>query len=292
VKVLLVGAAGMLGRDIVRACPPRAHCEALDRGQLDVRDLSAVARAISERRPDWLFNCSGITNVEDAERDPELAFAVNATAVGAMARACADAGTRMLHFSTDYVFDGSTQGFYVEDDETGPVNEYGNSKLAGEVELTKSGAEHLLVRTQWLYGVHGRSFAGLMCDRAQARERTRVVSDEYGCCTYTRDLASVTWDLIAVARGTVHVANRGRVSRFDIARRIFEAFGVPDLLTECSSAEFGSIARRPANSALSVVRAERLLGRRMRSWEVALTDFLREREENHKFRGAGAAENA
>src|SRR5688572_19693591 len=161
-KVLFFGGRGMLGQDLLRARPQTTSCESFDHFALDVRDTAAVERVIQDRRADWLFNCSGVTNVEEAERDPDGAFAVNALAVGVMARACAKAGTRLLHFSSDYVFDGQKKDWYSEDDEPLPVNAYGRSKLAGEVELAKSGAEHLLIRTQWLFGVQGRSFAGLM----------------------------------------------------------------------------------------------------------------------------------
>ena len=267
----------MLARDIISTKPDGVVVDALDREQLDVRDAAAVEDAILSRRPDWVFNCSGITNVEISERDPGVAFAVNADAVGGMAAACARRGAKMLHFSTDYVFEGTTAGFYDEDDVARPVNAYGESKLAGEEALRHSGAAHLLIRTQWLFGVKGRSFAGLMCERAESGQATRVVDDEVGCCTYTVDLAHATWELIGRAEGTLHVANRGKMSRYMLAARIFEHFGSSHLLTSCSSSEFGSTVRRPANSALSVRRAEKLLGRPMPEWPDALARFLHER---------------
>ncbi len=267
----------MLARDITRAKPADVELIARDHAQLDVRDAAAIVRAVEESRPHWLFNCTGVTDVEAAERDRSAAFAVNADAVAHMAAACADAGAHMLHFSTDYVFDGTQAGFYSETDTPRPVNAYGESKLAGEDALQRSAADHLLIRTQWLFGMHRRSFVGLMCERAQARQPTRVVNDEFGCCTYTVDLARAVWELIEKTRGTLHVANRGRVSRYTIAERIFDHFGVARLLTPCSSAEFGSATRRPANSPLSVTRAERVLGRTMPPWREAIDRYLLER---------------
>ena len=276
-KVLLLGRTGMLGRDIARAAPAHVTLQALGREQLDVTDAPRLERAIETAGADWLFNCTGLTNVETAEQDPELAFAVNATAVERMAAACGRIGTRLLHFSTDYVFDGSSSGFYEENDLPGPVNVYGRSKLAGEDALRASAATFLLIRTQWLFGCRGRSFAGLMCERATARQATRVVDDEWGCCTYTADLARATWTLLGRATGVLHVANRGRLSRFDLAQRIFEHFGATDLLSRCTSADFGAIAQRPRSSPLSVARAEQLLGKRMAEWPDALDRFLAER---------------
>lgn len=267
----------MLARDIARACPVDVELIARDHAQLDVRDMAAISKAMEESKPDWLFNCSAFTDVEAVTRDRAEAFAVNGDAVSHMAQACLDAGARMLHFSTDYVFDGEQPGFYSETDTPRPVNAYGESKLAGEEALQRSGADHLLIRTQWLFGMHRKSFAGHMCERAKARQATRVVDDEFGCCTYTVDLAQAAWKLIEKARGTLHVANRGRLSRYTIAERIFDHFGVSALLTPCTSAEFGSATRRPANSPLSVTRAERLLGRTMPPWREALDRYLAER---------------
>lgn len=291
-NVLLLGAGGMLARDMATCTPAGIALIAFHRAQLDVRDHRAVRQAMRTHRPAWLVNCTGITNVEDAERDPDAAFAVNAEAVGAMAAACAEWGTRILHFSTDYVFDGTRDGFLGEEDAPAPLNVYGRSKLAGEEQLRASGAKYLLVRTQWLFGVSGRSFAGLMCERAEARLPVKVVNDEFGCCSYTVDVARTVWELMPRAEGTVHVANRGRLSRFDLAKRIFEHFGVPELLAPCTSEEFGALARRPSNSPLSVLRAEALLGRRMPEWTDAVDRFLQEREENHKKGPPPASRNA
>lgn len=267
----------MLARDIAGAAPAHVELATLGRDQLDVTDATQLELAIETATPQWVFNCTGLTNVETAERDPERAFAINATAVERMAALCARTGARLLHFSTDYVFDGSNPGFYDEDDVPRPVNVYGRSKREGEDALRAGDATFLLIRTQWLFGTRGRSFAGLMCERAEAQQPTRVVDDEWGCCTYTVDLARATWKLIDRATGIVHVANRGRLSRFDLAQRIFEHFGAAHLLSPCTSADFGALAQRPKRSALSVVRAEQLLGERMAEWPDALARFLAER---------------
>ena len=276
-KVLLLGSEGMLGRAIAAAAPRGAIVAARNHSQLDVRDGGALDAAVREERPDWIFNCTGLTNVEAAEEDRATAFAVNADAVGTMGKVARTRGARVLHFSSDYVFDGADRGYYREEDATGPLNVYGESKLAGERQLQKSGADHLIIRTQWLFGMHGRSFVSLMCERAESRQATKAVDDETGCCTYAADLASAAWRLAPTARGILHVANRGKVSRYTLARRIFDHFGAAELLTSCRSAEFGATIRRPPNSALSIVRAEGILGEPMPGWENAIDRFLRER---------------
>lgn len=276
-SVLLLGSDGMLGRAIAAATPPGARIVALNRSQLDIRDADALDRVLADEHPDWIVNCAGLTNVEAAEADRPAAFAVNADAVGAMGRTARARGARVLHFSTDYVFDGASSGYYREDAPTGPLNVYGESKLAGERQLQSSGADHLIIRTQWLFGLYGRSFVSQMSDRAEARQPTRAVEDEFGCCTYAVDLAQAAWTLLATARGIVHVANRGKVNRYAVARRVFDHFGVAELLRPCRSAEFGAAIRRPANSALSVSRAEALLGTPMPTWEDALARYMAER---------------
>jgi len=268
----------MLAHDIVATKPADVALTTRSKAELDIRNAVAIESAIDESKPDWVFNCAAFTRVDAAEADRETAFAINAFAVERMAVVCAKRGARLLHFSTDYVFDGANSGFYSADDIPHPLNVYGESKLAGELAIQRSGVRYLLIRPQWLFGVHGRSFVGLMCERACARQTTRVVADQLGCCTYTVDLARATWELIGRAEGIVHVANRGKVSRYALAARIFAHFGAQSFLSPCSVEEFGSTTRRPANSALSVRRAEQLLGREMPVWDDALHRYLSERD--------------
>jgi dTDP-4-dehydrorhamnose reductase len=268
----------MLARDLARAKPSSVDLTALTRQELDIRDAGALDRAIERHRPQWVFNCAGLTNVDAAELDREAAFAVNADAAEQMARLCLEHDARLLHFSTDYVFDGSVTGFYSENDLPRPLNAYGESKLAGELAVKRSGVPHLIIRTQWLFGTGRRSFVGLMCERALARQPTRVVANQVGCCTYTVDLSRITWELIGGTEGIVHVANRGKVSRYTLAARIFDHFGAGSLVEPCTAEEFGSTTRRPVNSALSVCRVEQVLGHAMPTWDDALGRYLAERE--------------
>lgn len=241
---------------------------------LDIRDTESVARVLVEDRPDWVLNASGLTDVDRAEQDPELALAVNGTAVGELARLCRDRGCALVHYSTDFVFDGTRNGCYTEDDVPAPINAYGRSKLLGEQLLRERAGTYLLVRTQWVYGLHGRAFLSTLWSRAVHRVPTGVVDDQFGGCTYAHDLAEVTWRAMSRLTGTYHVSNRGRVSRYDIAKRIFESAGAAELLQPITAAMAPSRAPRPANTPLCVERVERALGCRLAEWTDAVDRYL------------------
>jgi dTDP-4-dehydrorhamnose reductase len=278
-RVLLLGAGGMLARAL------RAHaheCTVVCRThrELDIQDRDALARALDDARPDWVINASAFTDVDGAEDDAEAAFAVNARAVGALARACRDRRCGVVHFSTDYVFDGSKAGFYSETDAPNPLNVYGASKLAGERELQESGARFLLIRTQWLFGEGGRSFVGSLWDRAIREQPTTATDDQYGGCTYSTDLATVVWQSIGRLEGLFHAANRGRVSRYMIAERVFARCGVPGLVTRGSFRDFPQRARRPVSSSLDVTKLEDALQCRMAEWSDAIDRYVLAKKAN------------
>jgi dTDP-4-dehydrorhamnose reductase len=206
-----------------------------------------------------------------------MAEAVNATAVREMARLCRQHECMLVHYGTDYVFDGTKAGFYSEDDAPNPLSTYGRSKLNGEELVRASGARHLIVRSQWLFGHKGSSFVSTIFERAQKRVPTRAADDQHGCVTYSVDLARVSWAMMDRGLlGTYNVANRGRVSRYDLARSIFEAFDAALLLERCSASEFPAPAgaRRPANTPLDVRKVEQALGERMPEWTDALRRYL------------------
>jgi dTDP-4-dehydrorhamnose reductase len=280
VRFLILGAGGMLGRQLASTPPPGETLAAYDRSRLDVRDAAALRRALDEQQPDWVLNASGFTDVDAAEHQPDLAFAINATAVGELARACAERGVALAHFSTDYVFPGKAQGYYSEHEPPRPVSAYGRSKLAGEEAVAGSGAKHLVIRTQWLYGAAETSrrrpvgFVDLMWKRAKDGLETRVVDDQFGCCTWVVDLAAAVWRVLPLAEGMLHIAGRGCASRFEIAQHIFAAVGREDLVKPCATSELGAKAPRPFRSPLSVSRYERLTGERMPAWSESLDRYL------------------
>jgi dTDP-4-dehydrorhamnose reductase len=225
-----------------------------------------------------IVNAAGYTAVDRAETETEQAHRVNAVAVGELGKLAARAGARVVHFSSDYVFSGTATRPYREGDPTDPVNVYGATKLAGERALGHSAAEWLVVRTQWLFGTHGTSFPRTMWQRARAGQATRVVNDQRGRPTYTKDLAAAVWRLVMIeASGThsvLHVANAGEATWFDVAARVFARAGRSDLLAPCSTADFPTPARRPRYSVLDTTRVDRLLGGPLPGWEEAVDRFL------------------
>lgn len=275
-RVLVLGASGMLGRDLVAGAPPGIDVVATDVRQLDIADPGAVERKLLEVRPRWVVNAAAYTQVDRAESEQEVATLVNGAAVAALAGACARLGVALVHFSTDYVFSGESSRPYLEDDATAPLGAYGRSKLLGEVGIRASGAEHLLLRTQWLFGEHGRSFARTMWERAARGEATRVVNDQWGRPTYTVDLAAATWRLVERgARGTFHVTNGGEPATwYDVARVVFDAAGRVELLSPCATADYPTPARRPAYGVLDTRKVEMVAGVTMREWREALLAFV------------------
>lgn len=273
--VLLLGAHGMLGRDLQALAPPGVRLHAVDHADLDITRSDAVAATLDALRPDVVMNAAAYTRVDDAEREVEAAMRVNATAVAELGAACASRGIRVVHFGTDYVFDGRSDRPYAEDAPTSPVNRYGESKLLGERALLASGARALVVRTQWLFGVHGRSFPRTMWQRARAGQATRVVADQTGRPTYSRDLASTVWGMVTLrTEGVVHAANGGQATWYDVAREVFDAVGRPELLSACATNDYPTVAARPAYSVLATDRLERTLGAPLPEWRNALARFL------------------
>jgi len=274
-KVLLLGARGMLGTELAATAPADVALHAPDRSTLDVTDAAAVERTLDRVGPDTVINATGFTAVDRAEKMRSEAFAINATAVGALARHCATRRICVVHFSTDYVFDGSATAPYREDDPPAPISVYGESKLAGENALRESAASFLILRTQWLFGLYGPSFPRTMWERASRSLPTRVVTDQTGRPTYAPDLARVVWRAIAAKlSGIFQVANDGQATWYEVAERVFEAAATPALLIPCSSRDFLRSAKRPAYSVLDTGKLERSLDVILPHWTEALSTFL------------------
>jgi dTDP-4-dehydrorhamnose reductase len=292
VRVLLLGSRGMLAHDIIAAAPDNVDVTAPAEDTLDITNPAHLRESLRATEPNVVINAAGYTNVDEAERDPDAAFRINADAVGLIGRSVRSTAPEALvvHFSTDYVFSGETAAPYTEHDPTDPIGVYGQSKLAGEQALVSSGAKHLVIRTQWLFGVHGRSFPRAMWERATQGMVTRVVNDQIGRPTRTGDLAAATWRLVLRAVGSggapgaagpaipsvLHVANSGQATWYDVAERVFAAAGARELLTPCTTAEYPTPARRPAWSVLDTQCADALLGGSLPAWPDAVDRFLDE----------------
>jgi dTDP-4-dehydrorhamnose reductase len=269
---VLLGGSGLAG-SALRAVAPVPLIVPL-RAELDLADLPSIQPWIERHRPAVVINAAGWSNVDEAESHEGLAFRINADAVGALAAACDGVDALLVHFSSDYVFDGRAAEPYDEDAPPHPINAYGRSKVAGE-EAVRRATQHLLVRTHWLFGDGGRSFPATMLERARRGVPSRVVDDQWGSPTSAADLAAALWTLLArEARGLLHVRNSGETSWFEVARAVYARAGDVSLVTACTSAEYPLAAARPRRTLLATARADALLGAPLPHWSDALARFL------------------
>ena len=258
-RVLILGAFGMLGHDL-QAVFPEAICHGRD---VDITDETAVFSCITHAKPKVVLNAAAYTDVDGCEEDPGSAFRVNGEGPGYIAKACNAAGAVLIHYSTDYVFDGARQEYY-EEDTPHPINVYGESKLLGELRIREYTDDYRIIRTSWLFGRHGKNFVDTMIQLSRQMYQVRVVNDQIGRPTYTVDLAGKTADIIGGEPGIYHITNDGRCSWFEFAQAII-GNAVP-----VSSAEFPRKARRPAYSVLMNTRTSP-----MRHWKDALSEYLK-----------------
>ncbi len=278
-KALVLGSAGQLGRELARRLGDELAW-AGGRAELDVTDERAVAALVARVRPDVVFNATAYNRVDAAESEPERAFAVNARAPGALARAARDAGALLVHVSTDYVFDGASPRPYLEDDPAHPLSVYGASKLAGERQVLASGAETLVVRTSGVLARRGSaqkggSFVDRILAQARAGKPLRVVADQVFAPTSARELAGALIALVRLgARGLCHVTNQGSCSWHELATAALAAAGLTRPVEAIAAAELGLPARRPAYSVLDTSRARALGLPPLRSWKDALAEIV------------------
>jgi dTDP-4-dehydrorhamnose reductase len=267
----------MLGRDLVAACRERGHdVAALTRAQLDITDAAAVARAVSDHRPDVVADCAAYTDVDGAESDEAAAMRVNDEGAGILAAAAERAGAGVLYPSSDYVFDGRRRQPYVESDMTRAISAYGRSKQAGETAVEVSNPRHFIVRASWLFGVGGKNFVETMLRIGAEQPEVVVVSDQVGCPTYTGHLAAALADLIETEEyGIHHIAGGGSASWFDFAQEIFDQADVDCRVLGGTTEMLGRPAPRPS---YSVLGTERPGGPRLPDWTAGLAAYLAERE--------------
>jgi dTDP-4-dehydrorhamnose reductase len=268
-RLLVTGAAGMLGRDVVAAAERAGHdVVALARRDLDIADADAVRAAIAAAAPDAVVNCAAWTDVDGAEADEDGATRINGAGAGNVAAAA----PFVVHVSSDYVFDGSATQPYVESDPTGPRTAYGRSKFAGELAVAEAGDQHAIVRSSWLFGVHGKNFVATMLKLAEDRDEVNVVADQIGCPTFTGHLAPA---LVEIAErrlgGVLHVSGGGQCSWHELAQATFEEAGVSCTANPVTTAEFPRPAPRPAWSVLRSTRSDAPV---LPYWRHGLTSYL------------------
>nr|WP_315400220.1 dTDP-4-dehydrorhamnose reductase [uncultured Duganella sp.] len=279
-KILLTGGTGQVGYELARSLQGVGEVVAVDRDVMDLSNLDQVRDVIRQVRPGLIVNPAAYTAVDKAESEPELAYRVNAEAPALMAREAKALGAALVHYSTDYVFDGAEPAARVENDPTGPLNVYGASKLAGEQAIAAAGIPHLIFRTSWVYGMRGKNFLLTMLRLAKERDELRVVADQHGAPTWSRTIADTTAQVLAQARaggdpwwtqnsGVYHLSAQGRTTWFEFTQAIVEAAGLECRVLPISSAEYPTPAKRPQYSVMS---SELLMERfcHLPDWKTAL----------------------
>ena len=282
-RILQFGATGQVARELI-ARDRRNTVTALSREEVDLRDTQAVADAIAETDADLVVNAAAYTAVDRAEREEDLAFAVNAAAPRVMAQACARRKLPLIHLSTDYVFDGEKAGPWREDDPIRPLNAYGRTKAAGEAAVAQSGGRALVIRTSWVFSPYGLNFVKTMLAAARARHELRVVDDQHGRPTAAGELAefifavapALTSAIGDASAGVFHFAGEGATTWRGLAEAIFEhAPGPRPRITPIPTADYPTPARRPMNSVLDCDKLERVLGVKPRPWLEGLIETLK-----------------
>jgi len=296
--ILVTGSTGQVGRELLRMLAPLGTVVAPTRAEMDLADAASVRERIRLLKPRWIVNPAAYTAVDKAESEPELAYAINAEAVRAIGEEAKTIGAAVIHFSTDYVFRGTGDTPFVETDVTEPVSVYGASKLAGEHLLAGTGAAHCIFRTSWVYGGHGKNFLLTILKAARERERLRVVADQHGAPTWSRDLARMTARVIERVgasasgqklretqsewSGVYHAAGAGETTWYGFAseairierdRNPIVKLAEVDPIT---TAEYPTPAKRPANSRLNCEKLEAKFGWRMMDWRESLREVMAE----------------
>ena len=283
-KALVTGSAGMLAKDLIPCLQNRGHeVIAPPEDKLDITDLKIIRTAVDNFSPELIINCAAYTNVDEAEKQEHQALIVNGIGVQNLCILCQEHDIPLVHFSTDYVFDGTKAGSYTIYDRTNPINAYGRSKLLGEKYTLWLLGKFYLLRTSWLFGLHGKNFIETMLELGQKQKQVSVVTDQKGCPTWTRHLAEATVALIETGRyGIYHVTNSEPTTWFDFTKEIFRLAVISTEVLPVTSEQFPRPAKRPANSVLDHFPLKEVIGRDMPSWKVALKEYLSLRKEKTK----------
>jgi dTDP-4-dehydrorhamnose reductase len=276
--ILVIGAKGMLGHDLMSVLP--GDVRGVDVEDVDITSLVSVQRVLLTLKPDVIINAAAYTDVDGCETNRELAMQVNGEGVGNLALIAREIGAKLVQISTDYVFDGSKGLPYLEDDPANPLSVYGQSKLAGELNA-RLAPDHLIVRTQWLYGLHGKNFVDTMIRLAREKTELTVVDDQVGSPTWTMDLSLAIRALLEKeCCGTYHAANAEFCSWHEFARAIFSEAGLNVSVKPLSTKELGRPAVRPLYSTLDCSKLFRDTGFQPEPWRDALTKYLRLRKQD------------
>lgn len=280
-RIAVTGAKGLLGEAVTRRLPlhfPEAERILFTRDDFDITDRAAALNAIEKAAPDVLINCAACAGVDEAETKPEGAYAVNATGAGIIAEACASASAKLVHISTDYVFDGEKGNPYTEDDPPCPINTYAVSKADGEREVSRHLPDALIPRSAWLFGGGGPCFVTTIIKKSRELGNLNIVDDQLGSPTYADDLADAVFGLIKLnAKGIMHVVNSGYCSWYELAVESLKLAGLSGVeVKPVSSDQYKTVARRPRDTRLDTSLYVKTTGAPLRNWKEALTEFLSE----------------
>jgi dTDP-4-dehydrorhamnose reductase len=288
-RILITGPDGQIGGELVDLWPATDEVVPISIAEMDFTDASAIRRKVRDIKPDLIVNAAGYTAVDLAETEHQIANAINATAVGILGEEAKRLGAAVVHYSTDYVFDGRKRTPYTPDDQPNPQSVYAQSKFDGEIALRESGAAHLILRTSWIYGARGRNFLLAVLRQALVKSELRIVSDQTGCPTWCQSVAQATIEIVRKAiagkpgawsfcgrEGIYHICSGGSTTWFDFANRIFDfADFVPrPLLTPITTAQYGAPAARPAYSVMDCAKAHDAFGVLIADWAIMLEEIL------------------
>jgi dTDP-4-dehydrorhamnose reductase len=278
VKLLVIGKNGQVGGELLKALPPSFEVSATDRSTLDLARPEQIASVIQASNPQVIINAAAYTAVDKAESDQATAQAINATAPGVMADAAKSIGALLVHYSTDYVFDGEKDGLYNEHDAPGPLGVYGRTKLDGERAIQASGCRHLILRTEWVYGPYGANFMLTMLRLAASRPELRVVDDQFGAPTSARAIAEATARILSAGvpqdSGLYHMTAGGQTTWCGFARAILAGSGSKVPVVAIPTKDYPTPAARPRNSLFDNSRFEKRFGFRLPAWEEGLRQCL------------------
>ncbi|HZU09731.1 MAG TPA: dTDP-4-dehydrorhamnose reductase [Pseudacidobacterium sp.] len=276
-KFLLLGAKGQVGTELRRSFAGAGEVIACDRRQADLSQPEGLRELVREVRPDVILNAAAYTAVDRAESEPELAMTINATAPRVLAEEAAKTGALLVHYSTDYVFDGTKDGPWIETDATNPLSIYGKTKLAGERAIQEAGGTYLIFRTSWVFGPHGHNFLLTMLRLGKERPQLRIVDDQIGAPTSSSEIAKATRAVLeeftSAKRGIYHMTCSGQTSWYGFARAIFADAPAPEIIP-IPSAEYPTPAKRPRNSVLSNEKLKATFGVGLSGWQEALRQAL------------------
>ncbi|NOV00265.1 dTDP-4-dehydrorhamnose reductase [Paenibacillus planticolens] len=284
-KILVTGANGQLGQDVVKVLGTNHEVHGFGREQLDFTNESQCLEVLEALKPDTVIHCGAYTAVDLAETEEDMAYKINAVGTRNLTVAAEKVGAKLCYISTDYVFDGSASKPYREYDNTNPQSIYGKSKRAGEHLVQTLSSKYFIVRTSWVYGLYGANFVKTMLKLAQERDSLKVVNDQFGSPTYTVDLANFLEQLVQTERyGIYHASNSGVCSWFDFANAIFEESGKKMNVEPCSTEEFPRPAPRPRYSAMEHLSIRTNGFEDLRPWREGLKAFLMELGVGHENR--------